>query len=1435
MKTRKLFPTHSSLAAALAVLAAFLTLLAAPSAFAAALTWDITPGDGATITPGSGTWLDLSGNWNNGVMDTNWNNADPDTATFSGADGAYTITVGGPITTGPGTATSLAGGLVFANSGYTLSASSAQKVTVGPGTAGAYIDVNSGSTATIGNSVTVAKGGTSGSLYLLGGGTLQITAGGTVTNAGTTAAELAAGTTLWINGGTVSLGGSFCIGKLVMSNPEGPSGNFLMDSGTMILGGVGNFALGRTPGDSCIATLNGGTITTAGNLSYGLSGNTANGTFNLNGGTIIVKRVLISAGTPNSTINFNGGTLKAATSASGATFMTGLTTAQIRTNAAIIDPNGQAITIGQPLLHSSISDDPAIDGGLTLANSSGSGTLTLNGANTFTGPTKITAGALSLGNSLALQNSPLDTLNSVAGDAANGLKTTVTTLTLGGLTGNKNLASVFTAGGGGYGGVTALTLNPGTGATPSYSGNIADGAVGMTLTMSGNGTQTLTGANGYTGATTISGGTLALSGSGTLATPSISIGDGATFDVSAQTPPTLAANQNLLGTGSVNGNLTTVATTAIYPGTDGTVGTLTFNNNLTLNAGTQVHLDLDSIYNGANDQIVLNGTGAVLTPNNAQIIINSAGTLDTTTDYVLIDLPGTGLPSFSGSFNASPGWAGVTPVNSANYSIVTSGKQVKLHYSASAALSGVGSATPPSVTHGMAPLLTVTVTPGTFPASTGIAVKANLSTIGGSATQTFYDDGTHGDVTAGDNIFSYNGCIIPAGTSLGAKSFSATITDAQGRHATANIALTVAAATVTWGASPANANWGTAGNWVTGFSPGAGDLVYFDTSSQLSPNLETGYSVDSVTFNSGAGSYTIGGSTLTLTGSGVNNNSANAQTLNVPVAMGVSQTINAASGDVTLGGAVSGSGKSLTKVGTGKLTLSAANSYDGGTEISSGKLVLGGSGNLGNAASLLLDGGQLDLGTLSRTVGAVSVTAPADNGGDTITNGSLTGTSYAVSSTTDTTISANLLGSGGFAKSGDGTVILSGNNSFSGPSSIIGGKVSLRHANALGVTGSGNGTTLTYGNGSQIELLGGISYAPEDLTLDAGPTLVDLESVSGNNTWNGAIKTTGVQGLTYVRIQSDADTLTLAGTMTGNNENLAFALQGEGNILVSGQITGVSGLISGSAGAGTNTLNNPANNFTGPVTISGGTLKLGASGVIPDGAGKGNVTVTGTLDLNGYSETINGLSGAGIVDNTASSKTSTLTVGGNNQSSTFRGVIQNTVGTLALTKTDSGTLTLSGNNTYSGNTTVNGGILAIAVASIATNSTVSVAAGAVLQLDFAEINVVSRFATNGVFLPAGVYSAANVAPFIAGTGSLKVVSTTPPQPTIAPVAVSGTNLVVTVPTVAGFNYVLQSTTNLTPTINWQNVSTNAGTGVNLILNVPIEPGKPRKFLRFWVY
>jgi len=104
--------------------------------------------------------------------------------------------------------------------------------------------------------------------------------------------------------------------------------------------------------------------------------------------------------------------------------------------------------------------------------------------------------------------------------------------------------------------------------------------------------------------------------------------------------------------------------------------------------------------------------------------------------------------------------------------------------------SGSGSATPSTVAPGDPTLLAVTVTPGTNPASTGLTVSCDLSSIGGSTTQAFLDDGLNGDPTAGDNIFSF-AATVDSGTSEGVKSLACSISDAELRAGNTSIALTV--------------------------------------------------------------------------------------------------------------------------------------------------------------------------------------------------------------------------------------------------------------------------------------------------------------------------------------------------------------------------------------------------------------------------------------------------------------------------------------------------------------------------------------------------------------------------------------------------------------------------------------------------------------------
>jgi hypothetical protein len=107
--------------------------------------------------------------------------------------------------------------------------------------------------------------------------------------------------------------------------------------------------------------------------------------------------------------------------------------------------------------------------------------------------------------------------------------------------------------------------------------------------------------------------------------------------------------------------------------------------------------------------------------------------------------------------------------------------------------SGAGAANPASVIQGGTTLLTVLVTPGANPTSTGIVVSGDLSSIGGSATEPFFDDGTNGDVTAGNNTFSFS-TVVTASTTPGTKSLPISISDAQGRSGSATISLIVTTA-----------------------------------------------------------------------------------------------------------------------------------------------------------------------------------------------------------------------------------------------------------------------------------------------------------------------------------------------------------------------------------------------------------------------------------------------------------------------------------------------------------------------------------------------------------------------------------------------------------------------------------------------------------------
>lgn len=383
-------------------------------------------------------------------------------------------------------------------------------------------------------------------------------------------------------------------------------------------------------------------------------------------------------------------------------------------------------------------------------------------------------------------------------------------------------------------------------------------------------------------------------------------------------------------------------------------------------------------------------------------------------------------------------------------------------------------------------------------------------------------------------------------------------------------------------------------------------------------------------------------------------------------------------GDLDLNRVTGTASFTLTKTGAGALTLSGNldNAYldliaSGGTvnlaktagggvraannaTINSGLVrITAGGGDQINAA-LTINGGTFDLNGYSEVVGAL-------NGVGTIDN-------TAVGTTSVLTINSGAYS--GLVQNTGGVLALA---------KISTGEFRLRNVNN------------TYGGGTTVA--GGL-FRASDRTLGAGNLTLTNGGQFFNVSGNG-----GTDGFNF-EDNNFQKTVTLVGSGGGFRA-------GWGDMTISGQITGSGGFTVVNDGA--ITLNNPANDYAGNTTIgasgsgNNATLRLGASEVIPHGAGKGNVIFnasaggTASLVQAGFTETINGLTsggaGANLVNNTAGN--GQLVVGENNATSTYSGLIANSAGTLALTKIGGGALTLTNANTYGGGTTVTSGSLLI--------------------------------------------------------------------------------------------------------------------------------------------
>jgi fibronectin-binding autotransporter adhesin len=389
-------------------------------------------------------------------------------------------------------------------------------------------------------------------------------------------------------------------------------------------------------------------------------------------------------------------------------------------------------------------------------------------------------------------------------------------------------------------------------------------------------------------------------------------------------------------------------------------------------------------------------------------------------------------------------------------------------------------------------------------------------------------------------------------------------------------------------------------------------------------------------------------------------------------------------------GTLSGTG-SLGVTGTGTLFLNGGNSYSGGTNVSGGGTIsIGDDTALGAATGGVMLGDATTSGTLSFRSGSQF------SSGRTFTFGG-GGAILDTAGASNIGLTGSLTGVGSLTKTGSGTLLLTGANSYTGGTIVSGGTLMGTTATLQGniinnarvmFAQNNNGTF-----GGTMSGTGGLAYiGTGTLSLNAGNSYAGGTTVTGGGTISiGADSALGAAA-GRVALGDAISTGTLSfrpGSVFSSSRSFVFGsggaildTAGTSSITLNGALSGTGGLTK--IGTGTLTIGG-ATTYTGPTSILAGVLRAGAVNVLNSNAALAISDGT-SMDLNGFSQTVASLSGAGGLALGAG----TLTTGGDGTDTTFSGTMSGSGG---LVKLGAGTLTLQGANSYSGGTTVSGGTL----------------------------------------------------------------------------------------------------------------------------------------------